>query len=319
MKNTLFYTHALTPLHIGTGDSVDVIDKPIARNKTTGLPHIPGSGIKGVIREYATLDPNEANRPDWTTLLGPDSRDAQTEGKHFAGALNVQDGHLLCMPVRSVKGTFAWVTSPLVLYHYQRELAEYGVELDLALLSTLTDEASEQALVCEQSALVVRQTVDGNTSNTVFLEDLDLIAHAEAGVNAIAQQISAQVFPGDAVWQGLFEGRFLIVPDDVLVFLAETATDIRARVRMEAETKTVAEGALWYEENLPSETLCWNLISVDRSRDKSNAKSDAELLAAFSAMLPSGQRLQFGGNATVGRGQVKCYLISNADSNAAEA
>jgi CRISPR-associated protein Cmr4 len=46
-----FYTR--TPLHVGSGTSVDVVDLPIMRERITGFPVIPSTSLKGVLREEA--------------------------------------------------------------------------------------------------------------------------------------------------------------------------------------------------------------------------------------------------------------------------
>jgi CRISPR/Cas system CMR subunit Cmr4 (Cas7 group RAMP superfamily) len=46
-----FLLHAFSPLHAGTGHAADVIDLPTARYKATGIPFVPGSSIKGVLRD----------------------------------------------------------------------------------------------------------------------------------------------------------------------------------------------------------------------------------------------------------------------------
>ncbi|WNZ62075.1 type III-B CRISPR module-associated Cmr3 family protein [Myxococcus sp. MxC21-1] len=51
MESRPYLLHALSPLHVGTGQSVGVIDLPLARLKATGIPFVPGSSLKGVLRE----------------------------------------------------------------------------------------------------------------------------------------------------------------------------------------------------------------------------------------------------------------------------
>ena len=46
----LSFVHALSPLHAGTGQGAGIIDLPIAREKATGLPYLPGSSLKGTLR-----------------------------------------------------------------------------------------------------------------------------------------------------------------------------------------------------------------------------------------------------------------------------
>ncbi len=98
----LYTLHALTPLHAGTGQGVGDIDLPVTRERATGLPFVPGSSVRGVLRDAL------GGREDQAAVFGPDPRHAS----EFAGALSVTDARLLLFPVRSVAGTWAWATSP---------------------------------------------------------------------------------------------------------------------------------------------------------------------------------------------------------------
>ena len=51
MLEVSFLLQAVSPLHAGTGQSADIIDLPIARMKSTGIPFVPGSSLKGVLRD----------------------------------------------------------------------------------------------------------------------------------------------------------------------------------------------------------------------------------------------------------------------------
>ena len=50
----LLFLRALSPLHAGTGQGIGAIDLPIAREKATGIPYLPGSSLKGVLRDRAS-------------------------------------------------------------------------------------------------------------------------------------------------------------------------------------------------------------------------------------------------------------------------
>lgn len=98
------------------------------------------------------------------------------------------------------------------------------------------------------------------------------------------------------------------MPDNLFDFLAETATEIRARIRIEEGTRTVQNGALWYEEYLPAETLLWGCLATNRSRKPEYSKSSEQMLS----LLPATERLQIGGNATVGAGQARWNLYEKS-------
>lgn len=173
METMCYYIHALTALHAGTGQGVGVIDLPIAREKSTGLPIVPGSGIKGVLREElnpsnsgkSDLQPcKDANEKDieaeecWKIFFGPEAKDA--EGSGFAGALNIQDAQLLCLPVRSVYGVFAWVTCPFILQRYQRDLAGLPTSQPVKIPSFNALLGSEEEL----PAYITKESAIRNTS-----------------------------------------------------------------------------------------------------------------------------------------------------------
>ncbi|WP_339134970.1 MAG: type III-B CRISPR module RAMP protein Cmr4 [Candidatus Electrothrix sp. GW3-4] len=322
METMCYYIHALTALHAGTGQGVGVVDLPIAREKSTGLPIVPGSGIKGVLREE--LNPSNPGTDDlqpckdehgqdqsaeecWLTLFGPDAKNVETgkEGSGFAGALNIQDAQLLCLPVRSVYGVFAWVTCPFILQRYKRDLEQIHCS-SLPEFPALP----QQERGSEEAPLVL--TAPGSAlapSGKVFLEDLDFqVADDSAGqttVGQLAERIAGAVFSTDADWKKFFKERFLIIPDNVFSFLAETATEVRARIKLKEGTRTVEEGALWYEENLPAETLLWGIIGCDRSRRDKDGPNADQLMQHFRDEIGMEKSLQIGGNATVGRGRVR--------------
>jgi CRISPR-associated protein Cmr4 len=92
-------------LHAGVGQAAELIDLPIARLKGTGIPYVPGSSIKGVLRDARSGA--GFNSDEVQAVFGPDKDNAD---KH-AGALICTDARLLALPVRSFRGTFAYVTS----------------------------------------------------------------------------------------------------------------------------------------------------------------------------------------------------------------
>ena len=116
MEAKLLLVETLSPLHAGTGQGIGVIDQPIAREKATGIPFVPGSSLKGVFRDACG---DEGVREQ---VFGPDS----SNGDAYAGAVNITDLRMLLLPVRSLRGVFAWVTSPLLLRRFDKDLKSAG-------------------------------------------------------------------------------------------------------------------------------------------------------------------------------------------------
>lgn len=284
----MMYLHALSPVHTGTGQGVDVIDLPVAREKTTNWPVIPGSSIKGVLRAACEGGGVQGGKGSllWA-VFGPDTANAG-DG---AGSLLFADGRLLCLPVRSLYGTFAWVTCPLALARYQRDHA--AAQIAVPPVPAHLDVAEDGAIVTDAS----RVTHDG----TVFLEDLDLPVIAGPRIDAVAEHIAAGVFT-DATWRQHFQGRFTVVSDTTFTFLAETATVVSARISIDAATKTAAHGALWYEEAIPAESIfSAPLLATPRG----DVSSD-DLYGLVVNHLK--EIVQIGGNASVGRGLMRVCL-----------
>lgn len=300
MAGRMLHFHALSPVHVGAAQAADVIDLPVARERLLHWPYLPASAIKGVLRDASDPGPNDWKKRDlFIKAFGPDPERAE-EG---AGMLSFADAHLLCFPVRSYAGSFAWVTCPLALRRWKRDYRGVGLAFDLEIPSPV-DLGTILVPVKTPSQIVI------DAVGSVFLEDLDLRAPEvtkqadEDAVGELATRI-ARCALDDPEWQGCFIGRFGIVHDDVFSFLTETATEVIARIRLNADAKTVERGALWYEEAVPSEAIfACPLLAAPRG----DCKSD-ELFAVLTSV--AGRPLQVGGNATIGRGLVEFRIDPN--------
>jgi CRISPR-associated protein Cmr4 len=287
MKAKLLFLHALSPLHAGTGQGVGAIDLPIAREKATGIPIVPGSTLKGVLRSNCEADDTLKAK-----VFGPETDNA----KDHAGSAQFSDMRLLFLPVRSLAGTFAWVTSPLLLQRLQR---------DCRMAETLF--TSEIPMVNEPDICFVSSTGSQlltnvkQETNSVILEDLLLQGKSSSAVDALLNWLKPLLFGADAAWSEMFAERLCVVHDDVLSFFLETATEITARIRLEEKKKTVKQSALWYEETLPTESILSGLLVV-----QTVAASEAEVMNVVTEVTES--PLQVGGSATVGRGFCRLHL-----------
>ena len=288
MQTRIFHLQNLSALHVGTGQGVGVVDLPIARAKATNLPIVAGSALKGVLRDEFKEQKNLDDK-DIKTLFGPDN---QQDIAH-AGAIAFGDANLLILPIRSFAGTVAYATCPFILRQYKRDL---GLELKVPNLT------ENKAFITNDSVLLI--------DNKIGLEDLDIIATSDGDVEGCANKIAEQLYPDNTLdyqeWRKEFTKRFVVLPDSIFSFLADTATEIRTRIRIDRATRVVKDGHLWTEENLPADSVLWGVIGISQSRDKNNEKT-AEQLAD---LLPKEEiSLQLGGKHTVGRGL--CRLLIN--------
>ena len=271
------YFHTLSPLHVGAGRGTGLIDLPIVRERATNLPILPGSSVKGVIRESIERLGKKDNS------LNAKLKDffGMADNEAMAAAVSFSDAYVLCLPVRAFKGTFAWVTCPQILARYKRDLQNFNAKVPV---------------VGGENAAVYSDKKIWNESK-VILEDLDLNAMVDSNVDAFAKLI-ASIFFKDEAWKRMFLDRFVVISDEVFDFIAKHATEVRARIRIDDETRIVAKGALWYEESLPAETLLTGIVWQDDALAKGE-----DFLNILEEKIPK-REMQFGGKATTGLGRM---------------
>jgi CRISPR-associated protein Cmr4 len=296
MKNALLYVHALSPLHAGTGQTVDVIDLPIARERSTNLPMVPGSSIKGVLRDEARArwsDPAAVR-----STFGP-----QDNPSEFAGAVTFGDLRLVLFPVASVTALFAWVTSPYLVRRYLRDRQDAGLALGEA-------DRKAAALVPANLDRAFVSRPDLRSGGKVYLDDADLDADHAPALAEFASLLGPRFL--DAAWQADLAARLVLVSDAQLGVFTRQATEVVARVRLKDDEKTVEHGGLWYEEALPAETVLYGSVIAENARGGGVALTAQDYLDRLSPLRSA----QLGGKATVGRGLCRLTWEARTDAQA---
>ncbi len=281
MNVRLLFLHALSPIHCGTGQAAGGIDLPIARERPTNIPLVPGSTLKGTLR--ARSKPEQHLH---AAVFGPDTEHASDH----AGSVQFSDANLVFLPVRSICGTFAWATSPYLLRRLLRDAAEAGAS---ALGKAEIPQPKSVDAIC----------VTGDTlkaGDKVVFEDFDFASVKEPHVAMIAKEVATHVFAeGD---RQFFIDRVCVLHDNVMSVLLRTGMEVAARNRLDPETKTVERGALWTEEALPIESILAGVVAATPVVKKGGAAApNAEELLEYVQKLAAGH-MQVGGKATVGRG-----------------
>jgi len=273
MAVKLLFVHALTSIHPGTGQGVGSIDLPVARERATNLPVIPGSTIKGCLR---ALLPN-----------GP-SKDEAFGKSDAQGKIRFSDARLLLLPVRSAGSTFVWATSPYVLRRFQRDCNLLGAA---DVPGTIPTPGDRYADMVDKSAGV---NIDGEPR--LILEDLDFKIR-EGLSTQWADWIANRLFADLPEWQHEFRKRFVVLSDSNFDFLAEHATEVNAHIQI-GENGVVKNQALWYEESLPAETVLVSIIEESGG-------------VTASSIVPPIMRL--GGNETTGQGLARLALAGGQE------
>jgi len=289
MSAQLIFVHALSPLHAGIGQGVGVIDLPIAREKSTGLPFLPGSSLKGALRARCSGE-------ECFQVFGPDTVDVASNS-NYASSAQFSDQRLLLLPIRSLAGTFAWVTSPYVLHRLARDIADTKIPPPTSMPDISDPELCFVATDKPKISL-------NDSGSMVYLEDIDLKAVLNDATTLWAKWIGQRVFPGEYDWQQMLLERFCIVHDDVFNFMIDTSTEITARIKLREDAKTVQDGGLWYEEALPTETILSGIVLATPTK-----ASNIDVDRVFNVLNGlTGKILQLGGKATIGRGMCRVQL-----------
>jgi CRISPR-associated protein Cmr4 len=243
----------------------------------------------------------------------PKGQKADDDAEDKAGALSLLDARLLLLPVRTVWGGFAWVTSPMILERFKRDLEITGIE------------PTWQAIEAE-SHVGPRATIARNKH--LIIEDLEYEAEEDPMVVTLATWLAENAVPGTKGYKPFSDRlatQLAVVADSEMKYLSEHATEVVTRVRIDAEKGIVADGALWTEESLPAETLLWSLAFFADEREAKERPSserpgngvrppEPKLLCAQKLQqkveeeLAAMTRIRLGGDRTVGRGIVGVRL-----------
>lgn len=283
MEGRILHLFTRTPMHIGAGASVGAIDLPVVRERHTKFPVIPGSSLKGVLADLwegeldGDGDPKRGAEAEW--LFGAEDAKAAA-----AGALLIGEGRLLAFPVRSARGAFAWLTCPLALARFSRAL---GGSLDVP--EAIPD---DECLSSVELAL---------SDEKVVLEEycFKRVGHPPSDT---AKALLAAM-PDDPVWSQL-PHHLVILSDGLMSFFAENACEVANRIRINDLTGTVDSGALFNQENVPSECMFFSVVNAQRGRgaDHRNKQPAEALDALIKAVSANGSTLQVGGDETTGLG-----------------
>lgn len=265
MKQKLLYIFTRTPLHVGAGASVGAIDQPVIRERHTGHPIVPGSSIKGVLRDACRND----ELKDKEELIFGKQDDA--------GKLAFGEAKVLAFPVRSARGSFAFITCPLALERFQRE---HGV-LKVPKLAEPKD------MTCLAGDAV---TLTRGSDTGVVLEEYKFSLAAKFPIeweNALLALLD------DPVWQ-VAKARFVLLSNGDFSHFVRNASEVSQHVAIDPTTGTAKGGALFNLEAVPAETLFFAPITILPRAN--GALDDLEKLLQRKPVL------QFGGDSTTGLG-----------------
>lgn len=320
---SILFLHAQTPLHPGSGTALGVVDLPVQRERHTQWPLIPGSALKGILRDACrekakarfeddSADVPEKQRrsrrqkaneedPQLVAAFGPGK--VGGEDSSHAGAISVTDARILAFPVRSLRGVFAWVTCPAVVERLARDLGLVGCQHAMTV-PPFDREKRAQAACAKDSPLLLKE----GSAEKLVLEEFDFTRVADVGevANWITQRTVADSFTRERL-----KNHIVILQDDEFTHFVRHATEVVARIGLDYEKKTVKSGALFYQEFLPAETLFYALVFAGASRRETYPATATEILDYVDHTLQEVRVLQVGGDETTGKGLCAVRMARN--------
>lgn len=281
------YLYSLAPIHCGgEGDLGNILE--IARGSHTNFPYIPGSSLRGSLRNEVTLqDPEIAD-----TLFG---RELQKDGQMGVHQVWFGDARLLWVPMRtmSLEGSdsvFCWVSCHSLL--------------------------RDHALLCRQPLPVLPRTPVG-TKPGVYV-----VADAEVHVEKLPE---GQTFSLVGEWPTVLQGdtqktwkhNRIILPDSDFQILMEHSlwTQIRNKIQEDPEGANQVGSAevFWTDVCIPRDTILYFTWGYSPLPHQQDLTQEHEILINILQGL-----FQVGGQANVGRGWVQGW-VSNASPPALQA
>ncbi len=263
-KHALMLFQTVTPLHVGCGQDVGVVDLPVIRERTTGYPFIPGSGIRGALRDlFERRDREHAGNQAAVTgaggaeadlLFGPGARVNDEEEERYAGCVAVHDAKILLFPVRSDQRVFLWITCPAVLGRFAKDLDVF--------LPGAGWPAPPVAAVGDEEILA-----PAPFAAPLYLEEFAFDLHGGGQEIAAAQAALRQWLEKAAGALAIHDlaDRAVLVADRTFHHYVTHATAVLQHNRL-TSAKTVEGGALFAVEAVPPEAVFYGFLGGTTSR-----------------------------------------------------
>ena len=302
-----------TPLHVGSGSDLGIVDLPIQRERHTNFPKIEASSLKGALREAFEsafksetthdnrLKVHRAFGYDKDGILKTDKANIDAffgDDTQFSGALSLTDARLLLFPVKSLYGVFAWITCP-------RVIKKFIADLELAGMKNVVQEINTSKVSIGQKSTI-------ENGNKIYLEEFVFQnPDKKQEIDKLGEWLAANVFDGiDKYWQEKIKTDIVVLGDNDFRDFVTLATEVITRTKINNETGTVQTGALFSEEYLPAESILYCLAMFADEFSAKETRMNAEgVKDFFEKGLP--QIVQVGANATLGKGIVRTKFINS--------
>jgi len=296
MRKEYYLLKVLTPLHIGAGQGLGHVDLPIVREAHTNFPYIPGTSLKGALRNLEInqvarargekpsqveerltknkFDQKEEDILRLAKIFGVAGEGAE-EGKEVgAGKVLFSDAFIVLFPVKSAKGIFSLTTCPYVINRFFELL---GID------QRVKDVPEGKVKVLNTNGH--KNLIKDNNKHKLLLEEFVFEAEESEELKKFVELVG--VFVGEENKQ-----RIVCVNDTDFKDFVSNYTEVQTHIKINLDTGTVEEGALWTEEYVPAESVfAFSLVFLE--------ELDFTLPTTF----------HLGGDITTGKGFVKVQRL----------
>ena len=285
-----------TPLHCGAEGGTGYVDLPVQRERHTHYPVIPGSTIKGILRDELQADLQDEGIREVFGAEGTKDEKATVPGRFSFG-----DAILVAFPVRSSGAPFHWVTCPFVLERVFRAL---GKTVDVP-------KPTERHAAARDAGEVLLEEIRLTKTPAP-----DFFADSPGSGLDLLLGLLPDASRGFAYTRSIFGARLLIVADADFKELVETGTEVITRIKLNALGTTATldaekypdlsdydrQGNMFVEEVVPPEALFLAPLRGDHGPWRT----------ILTNALSTRPVIRLGGDETIGRGVTHLTLVRRA-------
>jgi CRISPR-associated protein Cmr4 len=205
-----------------------------------------------------------------------------------------------------MKGVFAWITCPKVLNKFMEEMALSGVNLGF--------KKTPEELTVSSDHLVVQD-------QTIVLEEYAFKVHQkDKNCQQFSKWLADNLFAENNYWKDKIQNDIVVLKDEEFTDFVNLSTEVITRTKINNETGTVQDGALFTEEFLPTESILYSLIlaSPEFGKKAKSFADEKEVIECFDNSINEKIEnvFQLGGNATLGKGIMRAiFLNENQPAN----
>jgi CRISPR-associated protein Cmr4 len=287
------YLYSLSPIHCGgEGDLGNILE--IAREVHTNFPYIPGSSLRGSLRdEVEQFAGKEVSDRLFGRELNLDSSEQMGVHQVWFG-----DARLLWVPMRtmSLQGSgdaFTWVSCHSLI--------------------------RDHALVSRQSISTFRKQPVGTHKGTYLVADSKIEVELMNDTERRATQLQgtwADSLKGDV--QSTWNTNHIVLPDSDFEILMEHSlwTQIRNKIQDQKDNPKTSQGSaevFWTDVCIPRDSIfyfSWGYNPLRNKSEKSSNSNRLNLKDHETLMEILKGLFQVGGQANVGRGWVQSWVTN---------